>query len=252
LEKIPPPPLNTAHLKVVKPEDPIVAVVRFLRDGETGEANQQLKLFDPATREVLGVLLPIVTRLAEPGRAGDPPHDCSALLEELESLSQSLRPKAALRIDKMCYCRRIEGFGVVDPLPSSHIYHVGAEGLSGDFVQVYVELRNFASLKQGPSYETRLACNMLIRDEHDRIVWYQDRHTRLERSCSARHDGYLDCHFNVPKCLPVGDYTLWIMVKDLTGLSGEEAPVHRTAKRSLDFRVRTPGREFEAAPIEGS
>jgi hypothetical protein len=251
-EKTPPPPLNTTLRKQEKPEDPLVTLVRFLREGQTGEATAQLKLFEPATRDVLGVLLPVLTHLAEPGRAGDPPHDCATILEQLETLSQELRPKAALSIEKMCYCRCIERFGIIDPLPSSHLYHVGPQGRPGDLVQVYVELRNFASLKRGSSYETRLACNMLIRDEQNRIVWYQDRQTRLERSCTPRQDGYLDCYFNVPRRLPVGDYTLWIMVKDLTGNSGEEAPPHRIAKRSLDFRVRTPEIEIGAMPVAGS
>jgi hypothetical protein len=223
-----------------KPEDPLVAVVRCYREDRAAEAQERLKAFDPGTREVLSVLLPILVSLAEPGKAGDPPRVCSTLLEHLEKLTQALRPRAALEVEKMCFCRSIERFGVFDPLPTNHVFQGGGEGRPGDLVQVYVELRNFADAKNGTAHDTKLACTLLIRDEQNHVVWRQDRPAQVERSSSPRHDGYLPCHFYVPPHLPVGDYTLWIVVKDLTSCPGEEAPPHRTARRSLDFRVRGP------------
>ena len=44
-----------------------------------------------------------------------------------------------------------------------------------------------------------------------------------------------------PKTVPPGSYTLWVIVKDVTGLAGKEPPAHRIARRSLDFRVTSHG-----------
>ena len=53
--------------------------------------------------------------------------------------------RAALDIEKICFCREIKTFGVYDPWPEDHAFQAGVEDRPGELVQVYVELRNFTS-----------------------------------------------------------------------------------------------------------
>ena len=97
------------------------------------------------------------------------------------------------------------------------------------------------ALVVGGFNETALAYRLVIRDAKGDLCWCQDRRAPVEQCRSARRDGYLSCHFYVPAGLKAGEYTLWIHVKDLTGLSSNETvPAHRIAHGSLPFRVRYP------------
>jgi hypothetical protein len=237
---MPGPPAETVQKSSV-PENHVDAAFYLIRENRPEEAEERLKKLDPAVRELLSCCLGLAARLG--GKEARPPcaDDCAALLDELERLQQALRARAPLSLEKMCYCRALERFGVYEPLPAGHAFGTGWDGRPGDLVQVYAELRNFATAKNGPFHETALACTLTLRDGDNKPVWRQDRPAQVERSRSSRQDCYLSCHFYVPPRLPPGDYKLHLTVKDVTGLSGEEPPAHRTASRTLDFRVRAPG-----------
>lgn len=251
-EELPSPPLPEApppaskEETVVKPvalpkKDPVVAALECYRENKPAEALRCLDSVDAGTREVLSVFLPLIAKLGQSGKVGDPPRDCGTLLEHIERLARALRPRAALAIEKMYYCRNIEKFGVYEPLPPGHCFRAGTGGHWGEMVQVYVELENCGAVQSGPYHETALALTMMIRDGQGRLIWKQGRETVVERNRSPKRDWHLPCSFYVPPSLPVGDYTLWIVVKDMTGLNGDAVPEHRVAKRSLHFRVRGNG-----------
>ncbi len=228
-----------------QPEDPLVKALRYYRENRIAEAQAVLQQCDPARKEALSVLLPTLARLGEQPSATE----LASLLDQCGEVSRKLRPRAALTLDKVCFCKSIDGFGMYDPLPVDHGFLAGQEGQAGDLVQVYLELRHFASQPRGTVYETSLASTLEIRDYRQQVVWRQDRPARAERSRTPRQDCFLNCYFHVPPRLPPGDYILVIQVKDVTGVTGREPPAHRIASRTLDFRVVNQRQERTAQPL---
>lgn len=220
-----------------KPKDPLVAALECYRAGKIDEGNASLKKVDPAARDLLVVLMPLVARLERTCKTGKPA-EYSALLEKIETLAQQLRPRAALTVEKMCFCRTIKKFGVYEPLPPTHAFQAASENKPGDGVLLYVELRNFAGVQRGALTETALACKLEIHNARGEVVYRKDVPAQVEQSRSPRHDGYLPCHFYVPPGFAPGEYALWIHVKDVTGQSEGAVPAHRIASRSIPFRIR--------------
>jgi hypothetical protein len=222
-------------------DPPLVAALRALIEKRPAEALDLLKGYEKASQELLLSLLPLAVRLTEGGLQQPNPGELAAVLEQIRALERPLAERAALGIDKMCLCRKIESYGVYQKVPDDWAYAAGVGDQPGELVQVYVELRNFASKQQGSSYETCLASSLEIRDYHGTLVWRRDFQAQPDHSHSPRHDYFINYRFAVPPHVPPGSYVLWIQVKDLTGQPGKDAPAYRTARRSLDFRVHGTG-----------
>jgi hypothetical protein len=218
-----------------------VAALRCYREGRNDEARKHLQSFDPSTRPLLDRLLLLAVRVSNLNLDNVPPRQLSAFLQEFDALSQFIRPRAGLEITKVRLCRRIRRFGDYDPLPIDHPFQAGAGDRPGDFVQVYVELRNFTCCKHGPFYETALASSVTIRDANQRIIRPVGRKAQVDRLLSHRLDCFLNCHFCVPPDLPPGEYQLAIEVKDVTGLpEGVPIPGRHVAEQVVPFRVSSP------------
>jgi hypothetical protein len=185
-------------------------------------------------------LLPLLDQFSRPEATAADARELSVALEQLQRALLLVRPRAELMLDKMCFCRGIERFGVFDPLPVEHVFVAGGDNRRGEPVQVYVEVRNFTSMPREEQYATALGVSLSIVDYSRRsqgeTVWRQDRPARLERSRSPVDDCFLNCQFFMPR-LPMGRYTLLLEVKDVTGNAGGEPPAYRIARSSLDFRV---------------
>ena len=236
--------------------EPLLEALRAYREKRPAEALDFLKPYDPTTRELLTLLLPLAVRFSEITFDRIPPRELAAVLDQLDAFAQVLRPRAArpaLAVDKMCFCRNIAGFGDYDPLPEGHAFHAAAEGRAGEFVQFYVELRNFTSRKNGPFHETALARTLTIYDyergqgrdartpAEPHVVWKQRHLAKVEHSRSPRQDCFLNCFFNVPPRLPIGDYTLEVDIEDITDLpAGVPIPASRVARLKVPFRVCAP------------
>jgi hypothetical protein len=229
-------PMPVATMKV--PEDPpLVLSLRAFLDKRPSEAIVRLKDYDPANQEVLLCLLPLATLLTETSLAKADAQNLAAVVDQLDGLQTVLRPRADLTVHKMCFCRRIHSYGAYDPLPDDYQF------FAGDTVQVYVELRNVASLRRerrsgGVSYVTRLTSSAVIRDQDGNQVWPANSAQRIvferlrpeEESRSLRHDYFEKYQLDIPN-LPPGRYALWIRVED------EGTRPVRVVQRSLDFRV---------------
>jgi hypothetical protein len=221
-------------------EDALLAALRAFREKRPDDAREQLKDCDPLAREALLCLLPLAVRLSD-GPA-DPANRAAIapLLDQVHDLTAPASPTSllrwsALRIDKMCFCRYIKLFGVYEPLPDDvqPIFQGGSEGRPGERVQVYAEVRNFTSIRQGDKYVTQMASWGEIYDYEGHKVG-----ENIEFGCdpdvsrSPRQDYFINYQFSVPPNLPPGPYTLWIHVKDVLA-----QPSRPPVKRSLDFRV---------------
>src|SRR5207248_1352155 len=125
------------------------------------------------------------------------------VLERLGMLAEALRPRSALEITELRFCSRISRWGDYDDLPPDHAFRAGADGRPGDYVQVYVELRNLTSQKKGDFHETRLASSLKIFAAGDPArqhpVCRLGMETQVDRSRhSPRQDWFLSCHFYIP------------------------------------------------------
>lgn len=234
------PPAQTQPAQAVKPTTvgptpvqaapPLSAALHCFMDKRPGEAVRLLANYD--NPELLGRLLQLAARLGESSVKSDAAQETEALIAHLSATLSELRARAALIIDKMCFCRRIETFGVYEPLPEDHVFR------PGELVRVYVELKNFTSERRETVsghalYVTQLASTAEIRDYSGRQVWEETFHRdRPEQSQTPRQDYYDHYRFCLPE-LPPERYTLWIKVTDL--------PTQRSVRRSLDFRVGAVG-----------
>jgi hypothetical protein len=231
-EAPPPPP----------PDAPLVAALRCVLDGKPSAAREFLQRCDPVSRDVLLALLQVAAPLCDGGLERATPQETVALMDQLSRLQSTLRLRAPLVIEKMCFCREIRDFGRYYPLPADYAFQTGSDGLPGELVQVYVEVRNVICHPKGSGFETSLKGHVEIHDFRGGTVWQHDFDNRPDRSRTPLQDNYVEFHFNVPSGLQADSaYTLWVYVKDV-----EEDGVVKVARRSLDFRVRPPHRALPA------
>jgi hypothetical protein len=233
------PPEDLPRFEIpAKTEEPLVAALRCFLDRRPAEADDYLKGCDKANREALLCLLPVAARLRAGSLDSARPQDVAELLDGVHGLEAALRRRAPLQIERMCFCRWMKDFGHYEPLADGQAaFEAGSNGQLGGLVQVYAEVRNFASATDGPVQVTRLISWGEIRDyAHGQTVAKIDFDNKVDQSRSPRQDFYINYYFRVPASLPPGPYTLWIYVKD-----GCAQPSRPPARRSLDFRVVAGG-----------
>jgi hypothetical protein len=220
-----------------KPEEPLVAALRCYLDKRPAEAVEYLQACDKANQEALLCLLPLAVRLSEGSLHRARPDEMAEMVDGLRGVERSLQQRAALRIEKMRFCRQVRAFGDYEPIePGQAAFEAGSGGQDGELIQVYVEVRNFASEVQGPFQVTRLASSAEIRDYNHKTLKKVDFDVYTDRCRSPRQDYFIRYSFRVPRDLPPGPYTLWISVKDALA-----QPPRPPAEKSLDFRVIAGG-----------
>ncbi|HVS39388.1 MAG TPA: hypothetical protein VMS17_27775 [Gemmataceae bacterium] len=245
----PPPPLPDAPvLQVGKPPEdpPIVTALRDLLQNRSPEAMERLRAYDGASRELLLTLLPLAARVGDGGLDRATPQETAVLLDQVRDVETVLRPRAALTLDKVCFCRQIHGFGDCEPWPADHVFQSETDDHRGERIQVYAEVRNFTCRPHGPFYETSLAGEVEIRDFNKGLAARLDFPATVERSLTPRQDYFVNFQFPLPR-LPEGRYTLRVLVKDMLAPPAMDgAP--RAAGRSLDFSVGGAGLAHAGPP----
>jgi hypothetical protein len=227
-----------------------VAALRAFLQKRPAEALQALRGYDQTNKDMFLLVLPILVRLTEGNIAKVGPRETSEFLEQLRQMETTLRTRAALRIEKMTFCKDVHSFGRIEPQEEGHPYEAGRDGKSGEPVKVYVELANITNQRNGLWFETLVAGRLEIRDSARKLVFAANLKPCSDLSCSPRRDYYVNFSFWVPPCLPAGRYTLEVQVKDVTGLplrdspgvspNSLEVPHHRLASGTLDFLVTAP------------
>lgn len=236
----PPPRMEVHPAPLTHPDPPSVQILReLLEHRPEEEIHEQLKNYDPATREVLLLLLTSITQLEQNGGlARISPRDLAAWTARLNTLTASLRSRSQLILERMCFCSHIKNFGNFVPLPPERtFFHPGEEA------HVYVQARNLSSRRQEDRYLTVLKGRVEIYDESNRdsppITWTADR---VDGSASPRQDFFINFHVQIPHSCPAGLYTMRITVEDWTDAppGAKQVPLWRSARRTLDFRVGGP------------
>ncbi|MFQ3592986.1 MAG: hypothetical protein SNJ82_07315 [Gemmataceae bacterium] len=203
---------------------PLLAALRAVMNKHPEQAARELQNVEASRRERLVALLRLAVDVEEQALDRLSPSDVDAMLEHLQSLCQQLRPRAPLKILSACLCQSIQGFGQYERLAADHVFVVGKPGSSSGRVQLYVEVGNFGSKPLGDGrYETSLATRLEIEDANGKLVHTWDLGVCVDQSQSPRKDYYLNVQFPLPANLPAGDYSLRVIVQDITAGPPREA-----------------------------
>jgi hypothetical protein len=236
-----PPPLQATPPAAPDPEPALVLALRCLLNKNPSEGLALLQQYDRTTQKLLVTLLPFTVRLSEGGLAQASPQEMSLVLEQLNDLMTTLRAHAPLTLKKVCFCRRIHGFGAYEALPLNPSFEAGLDHRPGDRVTIYAEVRNFRSIPKGSVYETHLVKSVEIYPAHNPngkpIIIQRPDWTQPTISHSPQQDLFLNITFNLPS-LPDGQYALRVIVEDRTAFDGEPIVPRAPAQRSLDFQVK--------------
>jgi hypothetical protein len=214
----------------------LVDALHCMLEDRHQEALQHLQRYDQETQEFFLRILPTFAIFAKKKFNEVTSQEAGVLTEQLHSLLTSLRTKTELTIDTMCYCEWIKAYGIYRPLRENHAFLASSPGRPGDLVQLYVELRNFASEPREGSFETRLSSSVEIRDAKGnvrRTLAFDDNKQPL-KSLTRLSDYFNNYSFYVPPELEPGCYQLTIQIVDETF-----PDARRVARKSLEFRVTT-------------
>jgi hypothetical protein len=216
--------------QTAKAEEPaLLAALRCFLNQQPQQAIAWLRRYDEPNQELLMRLLPVTVRLTT--EQSLKPMDVekgTAIVEEFNDLL-GVPTQGGLVIDKVCLCEDIKTFGNYKPFPEEHLFQ------PHDLVWIYVEVRNFSSVRGEPKpgevfYETRLNTSARIKNFARSREWVLSflRRYGPDRSRTRRHDYWDSLSFYMPDLLP-GRYTLEIEVED--GHTG------RKTTRTVDFQV---------------
>jgi hypothetical protein len=212
---------------------PLVAALESILDDRHQDALGHLAAYDAETQEFYLRILPTLTIFAKKHLNELTSEEVAVLNDQLQSLLAKLRPKTELLIDRMCCCEWVKAFGIFQPLEETRAFVGPTADRPGELVQLYVEVRNFASMPRGGCFETRLASTIEIRDakgEKVHALDFKDGKDAL-KSLTRLNDYYNTYSFPVPN-LPPGTYQLTLQIAD------ETVPgARRIARKSIDFRI---------------
>ena len=222
------PPLGAKKLSA------LVRAIDHLQNDRHAEAIQALKEYDEPTQEFLLRIFPVLVQIAKTSIKDLSPQEIANLNDQLLGVLYQLRTRSELLVAKMLYCKEINGFANYVPLPEDHAFLARTDNRFGELVQLYVELKNFASVKtKDGDYLTKLTCSLEVNDKNDKKVWSYtfDKNETTHRRSACVNDYHGNYSFYVP-ALPEGTYRLTIQIVD------ETIPEHRrVARKSLVFRV---------------
>lgn len=213
----------------------LTRATEYMLRGEHPKALQELKVYDEQTQEFYLQILPLMTILAKTPIKDLSPQQIAVMNDLLLRLRETLRPRCELLVDRMTFCREIQGYGQFVPLPDTHAFLNATRDRPGERVQLYVELKNFASVKgKDGMYLTKLACSLELKDANDKRVGdpvrFDENDTTYRRS-ACLNDYHGNFSFCVP-AIPPGTYKLVLQIVD------ETIPKERRfARKALDFRV---------------
>jgi len=214
--------------------EPVVKAWQCMLEGRHPDAIKHLSAYDNEKQELFLRLLPPLTTLVKKRIQDLTAEEVAVLHKQFTAMLDDLRPRCELQISKMCYCKEVRGFANYDALPDHYPFLGGLADRIGEKVQLYIELKNFASepTKDG-DFLTRLTCSLELTDSTGKQVWQkrvEGRETTLLRRMRLNdfHARYI---FFAP-AIPAGTYRLTLYVADET----DPARIRRTS-RSLEFRV---------------
>lgn len=232
------PPLGGPPAAALEP--PLLAAMRAYVENRPDRALDCLKALDKPNQDFVLAMMPVVLRGSQINLTAPDPTEAAVLADQLQPLLSQLEAKAALKIERVTFCKKAGGFGRYDPRPEAEPYR------PNDLAVLYFEVRHLqgepASGPRGEGFVTRAAVNLEVRDANGRLIEQPDPSDwrrrvpmlRFEHSDFTRaplRDYSRVYQFPVPA--QPGVYTVTVEVKD---------PVHNRSARSqpAEFRVAGP------------
>lgn len=145
----------------------------------------------------------------------------SRKVKPLMDLGDRLRAQADLEIPTLLLARRVDGFGVYEP-----IEHRFVAGRDRDVI-IYCEVANFMSqLTEQQQWETRLTEEVVLYTDTDGLPILRDKPTVVpDLSRNRRHDFFIVRRLRLPANIPVGRYWLKVTVVDQLASRVAEASI---------------------------
>jgi hypothetical protein len=222
------------------PEAPLLAAVRAYVENRPEEAIRHLQGLDRANQDYVLAMLPLLVRGSQMNLAAGNPNDTAVMVDQLQAVAAGMEGKAALRVDKVAFCRKATGFGRYEPWPEAQPYR------PNDLAVLYVELRHITSESgagpNGEGFVSRAVVSLEVRDSGGRLIEQTDptdwrrrvlvaRFEHTDHTRSPLRDYSRTYRISVPT--QPGVYTVTVEVKDPAG--------NRTARsQPCEFRVAGP------------
>ena len=145
------------------------------------------------------------------------PADCLAAVEStqnpLDQLLSQLQSANRLRLNRVCLCRQVDGFGQVVEFPDAMFD-------PGEDILIYCEVDNFKSLPEsnqaGTCHRTSLSGNYLILNAEGDVVAEHEYAAVDDVSSAQRDDFFLVFPARIPTLAP-GRYRMYLVVHDELG-----------------------------------
>ena len=221
-------------------EAPLLAAMRASVENRPDKALEYLKALDKANQDAVLAMMPVLLRVSQMNLTSPDPTEAAVLADQLQSLATRMGAKAALKVERVTFCRKTSGFGRFDPWPEAQPYR------PNDLAVLYVEVRHMTSEPatgpHGEGFLTRAAVSLEVRDAKGKLIEQTDPENWRLRVPVARFDhadftrsplrDYSRAYqISVPA--QPGVYTVTVEVKD---------PVNNRAARSepAEFRVAGP------------
>lgn len=203
-------------------ESALLLALRKYLEGKPAEAVGQLSVYDQTRQDLLLGLLSLQAGIIETSPKKIDEHQAANILNQLVSLEARVEPLAPLTVTKLHFVKdkgrfRFLDFGKFNPLPAN------CEFCPGDFVWIYVELQNYATIRQNQDYVVHLVNSVTIKDAEGHVAFFKNIPEESDHSLSMRRDYFKVCRFMVPVNFAPGAYTLHLTVKDVATQRKAEA-----------------------------
>ena len=202
----------------------LVAALRAYVENRPDDAIRLLQSLDRSNQDFALALMPVLVRGTQLNMAAANPDDVAVLVEQLHALAARLEPKAALKVEKVTFCRKVTGFGRFEPWPETQPYK------PNDLAVLYFEMRNVGgeavSGPNGESYLSRAVVSLEERDANQKLIEQTDpadwrrrvsiaRFDHADHTRTPLHDYSRTYRISVPA--QPGVYTVTVEVKDAAG-----------------------------------
>ncbi len=182
-------------------------LLRYLMDENVPDLNT-ISTLPTEDRELLTALLDGLTNFRN-GLRGDNNMLLSRKVRPLLDLAARLRSQAELSIPTIALCRKMDGFGLYEPIDARFLAGVKNAAI------VYCEVANVSSQQNDKGvWESKLSQEAVLYTESGQRVWSSPRQTVPDRSRNRRQDFCVAQVITLPPNLSVNRYILKVTVMD--------------------------------------
>jgi len=185
-----------------------------------------LSALSPEDREVVSALCDGLSNFRDAVRS-DNNMLLSRKVRPLLEMADRLRNQAELSIPTVALCKRVDGFGVYEPIEGQRF----AAGVEQPVI-VYCEVENFASqLTEQQLWQTKLKQQVVLYTEQSGLEVWREKESKpvVDLSRNRRHDFFVVQMIRLPASLTIGQYLLKVSVEDLT--------VNRIAENTVGIEI---------------